>query len=139
MYEIIKAVITSGRYELKDMLTKIDTIWLQGALDDTQRTELVSLAREQAVPENSYADIQKQIENIYANMEELSQRITALEGGASGPPVTDEWPEYVPPTGAHDAYNTGDKVNFQGKHYICKMNGCVWDPITYPAAWEESI
>ena len=139
MYEIIKAVITSGRYELKDMLTKIDTIWLQGALDDTQRTELVSLAREQAAPENSYADIQKQIENIYANIAELAQRITALEGGASGPTETEEWPEYVPPTGAHDAYNTGDKVNFQGKHYICKMNGCVWDPITYPAAWEESI
>ena len=79
MYEIIKAVITSGQYELKDMLTKIDTIWLQGALDDTQRTELVSLAREQAVPENSYADIQKQIESIYANIAELSQRITALE------------------------------------------------------------
>lgn len=139
MYEIIKAVITSGQYELKDMLTKIDTIWLQGALDDTQRTELVSLAREQAVPENSYADIQKQIESIYANMEELSQRITALEGGTSGPPVTEEWPEYVQPTGAHDAYNTGDKINFQGKHYICKMDGCVWDPITYPAVWEESI
>lgn len=34
MYEIIKSVIQSGRYELTDMLTKIDTLWVQGSLTD---------------------------------------------------------------------------------------------------------
>ena len=47
----------------------------------------------------------------------------------------DEWPEYVHPTGAADAYIRGDKVTFQGRHYICQMDGCVWSPADYPAAW----
>lgn len=49
----------------------------------------------------------------------------------------DEWPEFVQPTGAHDAYNTGDKVTFNGAHYICIMDGCTWSPEAYPAAWEK--
>ena len=48
MYEIVKNVIESGQYELTDMLKKIDTIWLQGTLDDDQRTELIELARSRA-------------------------------------------------------------------------------------------
>ena len=34
MYQTIKNVINSTRYELGDMLTKIDTIWIQGDLTD---------------------------------------------------------------------------------------------------------
>lgn len=49
----------------------------------------------------------------------------------------DEWPEFVQPTGAHDAYNTGDKITFNGKHYVCKMDACTWSPTDYPAGWEE--
>lgn len=59
-----------------------------------------------------------------------------MGGSEPGPEPSDEWPEYVAPTGAHDAYSTGDQVTYQGKRYRCKMDGCVWDPVTYPAAWE---
>lgn len=48
MYEIIKDVIQSGRYELTDMLTKIDTLWVQSSLTDDEWTELIALAREGA-------------------------------------------------------------------------------------------
>ncbi len=48
----------------------------------------------------------------------------------------EEWPEFVQPTGAQDAYNTGDKVTFEGQHYICQMDGCTWSPSAYPAAWQ---
>ena len=34
----------------------------------------------------------------------------------------DEYPEWVQPTGAHDAYNTGDKVSYNGKHYVCTID-----------------
>lgn len=47
----------------------------------------------------------------------------------------DEWPEYVQPTGVHDAYMTGDKVTFEGEHYICQIDNCVWSPRDYPAGW----
>lgn len=48
----------------------------------------------------------------------------------------DEWPEWVQPTGSHDAYNTGDKVTFEGHHYVSLINGNVWSPTAYPAGWK---
>lgn len=47
-----------------------------------------------------------------------------------------EYPDFKQPTGAHDAYNTGDKVTFNGKHYVCKINACTWSPSDYPSGWE---
>lgn len=49
----------------------------------------------------------------------------------------EEWPEWVQPTGAHDAYNTGDKVTFENKHYISLIDNNIWSPATYPAGWQE--
>ena len=51
----------------------------------------------------------------------------------------DEWPEFVQPTGAHDAYNKGDKVTFEGKHYISLMDANVYSPTAYPAGWQEQV
>lgn len=49
----------------------------------------------------------------------------------------DEWPEWRQPTGAQDAYNKGDKVSYNGKHYVSLIDGNVWSPEAYPAGWEE--
>ena len=53
-----------------------------------------------------------------------------------------EWPEWKQPTGAQDAYYKGDKVIFEGAKYICiapEGVAVVWDPVTYPAYWQEVI
>lgn len=144
MYDIIKNVITSGSYELTDILKKIDTIWLQGTLTEEQRTELIDLARTSADPENSYAPLQKQIDTLYANMTEmgktilnLTDKVSKLDGGSVTLPEADEYLTWVQPTGAHDAYNTGDKMTYtDGKRYVCQMDGCVWGPDAYPAGWQ---
>ena len=49
----------------------------------------------------------------------------------------DEWPEWVQPTGAQDAYNKGDRVTFEGRHYISLIDANVCSPAVYPASWEE--
>lgn len=49
----------------------------------------------------------------------------------------DEWPEFVQPTGAHDAYKKGDKITFEGKHYISLIDGNTYSPTAYPAGWQE--
>ena len=43
----------------------------------------------------------------------------------------EEFPEWVQPTGAHDAYNIGDKVTYNGQHYICTSNANVYAPDVY--------
>ena len=49
----------------------------------------------------------------------------------------DEWPEFVQPTGVHDAYKKGDKVTFNSKHYISLIDANVYSPAAYPAGWQE--
>ena len=49
---------------------------------------------------------------------------------------TEEWPQWIQPTGAQDAYNIGDKVTYQEHHYISTIDGNVWAPDAYPAGWE---
>jgi len=46
-------------------------------------------------------------------------------------------PDWVQPTGAHDAYNIGDKVRFNSKVYESKINANVWSPLVYAAGWRE--
>ena len=43
----------------------------------------------------------------------------------------DEYPEWVQPTGAHDAYNIGDKVTYNGQHYVCTSDGNAYAPNVY--------
>lgn len=43
----------------------------------------------------------------------------------------DEYPEWVQPTGTHDAYNTGDKVSYHGKHYVCTIDANTYAPDVY--------
>lgn len=48
----------------------------------------------------------------------------------------DEWPEWVQPTGAQDAYAKGDKVTYNDKHYVSLIDGNTYPPDAYPAGWE---
>ena len=43
----------------------------------------------------------------------------------------DEYPEWVQPAGAHDAYNIGDKVTYNGQHYVCTSDGNIYAPDVY--------
>lgn len=142
MYEIIKNVIVGKKYELSDVLKKINTLWSESELTDDQRSELIDLARENAVPENSYASMQDQINVLCENANKMAKTLnTVVEhltkfGITLNPEGTeDEYPEYVQPTGAHDAYHTGDKITYNGKRYKCILDGCVWSPDVYPAGW----
>lgn len=46
------------------------------------------------------------------------------------------YPVWSQPTGAHDAYNTGDIVNYNGVLYESTMDGNTYSPDTYPAGWK---
>lgn len=50
-----------------------------------------------------------------------------------------EYPEFVQPTGSHDAYSKGDKVTFEGKKYVSLIDANTWSPVSYPSGWEEVV
>lgn len=47
------------------------------------------------------------------------------------------YPVWSRPTGAHDAYNNGDIVNYNGVLYRSLINGNTYSPDEYPAGWEQ--
>lgn len=46
------------------------------------------------------------------------------------------YPVWTRPSGAHDAYNNGDIVNYNGTLYRSKIDGNTWSPEEYPDGWE---
>ena len=128
MYDLIRDVINTQRYVLADMLHKIDTLWAQGDLDDEQRTELIALAQ-------GNADTAQEV-NMLEKLEELEQRVRALETGSTEP--GEAHPDYV----VGKWYYSGDKITFEGVKYKCiAPDGvvCTWSPKEYPAYWELVI
>lgn len=129
MYEIIKSVIQSGRYELTDILTKIDTLWVQGDLLDDERTELTDLARSGADPAQGV--------DVLAKLSDLDKRLKVLENaGTTDPEPGEEYLEYIP----GKWYYKDDKITYNnGSKYICTAPEgvvCVWSPDEYPAYWQ---
>ena len=49
--------------------------------------------------------------------------------------TVEEWPEWVQPTGAQDAYAKDSKVTHNGKKWISSYDANVWEPGVY--GWEE--
>ena len=47
----------------------------------------------------------------------------------------EEYPAWSQPIGAHDAYNAGDKVSYNGKHCVSDVDSNVWQPDVY--GWSE--
>lgn len=45
--------------------------------------------------------------------------------------TVEEWPEWVQPTGAQDAYAKGSKVTHNGERWISDVDSNVWEPGVY--------
>ena len=135
MYNIIKRVISSKRYDLSDILKKIDTLWVQGTITDEQKAELVSMARGNANANDSM--------DLYAMFEEFEERVRVLEEKSNTNSGNSAEPN-APESKAHaykpnKKYRNGDRVSFEGKIYICVVpdkEKCVWSPAEYPDYWE---
>lgn len=49
------------------------------------------------------------------------------------------YPVWSQPTGAHDAYNKGDIVNYKDTLYKSLIDGNTYPPEAYPAGWEVYV
>lgn len=141
MFEILKRKIERKDYKLETMIEKIRILFADDEITKKEKDELENLARQNANAENSYAPLQEQIDEAFAEINLLKDAVEKL-GGKIETTIEqpkEEYPEYVAPSGAHDAYKIGDKITYNGKKYTCKLDNCVWSPETYPAAWEEVL
>ena len=131
IYDDITTIISNGGYDLSDLLHRIDVIYVSGQLTDEEREELNELARTGADPDDSLPDV---TERVGA----LELRVAALEQGTyqpSEPEGDPEWPEWVRPTSKDTQYHKGDKVTFEGVHYVCNKNNVTASPAENPKSW----
>lgn len=52
------------------------------------------------------------------------------------PEEPETYPEFVQPTGAHDAYQIGDRVLYNGKVYESTIANNAYSPDAYPQGWK---
>lgn len=130
MYNAVKNVIANKGYDLKDILKKIDVLWVKGSLSDEQREELITLARDNANAQNSI--------NVMEKLEEMDKRIIEIEKIVF---AETEEPEYsVNEYEVGKWYYAGDEVVFEGDTYTCiAPDGvvCTWSPAEYPEYWQK--
>lgn len=134
MLEAFQTIINAGGYDLADLTERIKTMYAMGELSKEEMEQLLEQAQADAKPDDSYAPLADRVKAIEEWMTTVEARLAKLESGSSTDPG--EWPEYKQPTGAHDAYHVGDKITYNGKHYTCVMDGCVWNPDAYPQGWQ---
>lgn len=72
----------------------------------------------------------------WKKVEDVIEEPDPIEPTDPSEPELDTTPEFIQPTGAHDAYNTGDIVMYNGKKYESTIDNNVWSPDTYPTGWK---
>lgn len=140
MYEIIKSVIQSKDYELREMLHKINKMYIESAITETEKTELDELARINANIDNSI-DEKNKLKEIDKRISNLEIRIYNLENKDTEEGTTEEIEKY-PAFEEGKWYYKGDTCSENNKNYIFiapEGQVCVWAPSQYPAYWEEVI
>lgn len=129
MKTVFQRVIAQHEYDLPAMLSRIDEYHIAGKLTAAERDELIAAARKQADPASGM-DVAGEIQRLWAAIRELQ-----------GSSVPADAPEFIQPTGVHDAYYAGDRVLFDGTVYTCiapPQVACVWSPATMPDYWQAS-
>ena len=131
--EITKATETGG--------IMFVTMAEAGNIDDVTAAEHADLFSPWAYPVNYIKDqIRRHNGALYRCLSDHTSQADwtpdtapSLWVGISDP--AEEWPKWGQPVGAHDSYNTGDKVSHDGKHWISYTDGNVWEPGVY--GWTE--
>ena len=95
MYNIIKDVLNKNEYKLEDMLYKINKLWVENRLTESESDELKRIATDNININNEYPDLQKQIKSLGETVENLINRVSILEGETLEPPTTvQEWQQW---------------------------------------------
>ena len=142
MFEIFRTIIDAGGYDLTDLTERVKTMYVMGELTEDEMKQLLEQAQDNAKPDASYAPLAERVKAVEEWETTVEERLNKLEADSPTEPgeseePADRWPEYKQPTGAHDAYHVGDKITYNGRHYTCVYDGCVWTPDAYPQGWRE--
>lgn len=146
-YTSIMAYLTETEYDLEEMIkVRLPELLVRGLISTEEYDELVLKAKENATAK--YASIEEQLQTITTEFESIKTEITqlkskvlGLEGIEPEEPTINEYPTWKQPTGAHDAYYTGDKMTYtDGNKYECiapEGYGVTYGPDVLLEMWKK--
>lgn len=112
-----------------------------GAIDDVTATEHTELFSPWASGiQYIVGDLRQYKEELYrciqahTSQDDWTPDVSASLWSKVGDPK-EEYPQWVLPIGAHDAYSLGDKVTFKDIKYVSVVENNIWQPDVY--GWEE--
>lgn len=139
--EIKKA---SNRAEVASSTAEIAFVTMaeQGAIDEVTATEHVEVFSPWAEGTaytagnlRSYDGILYKCVQAHTSQPDWTpDRAVSLWAKAGDP--AEEYPEWSQPVGAHDAYQSGDKVTYNGRHYVSSVDNNIWRPDVY--GWQAN-
>lgn len=136
MKSIFDKVIARGGYDLNGILKRIDEYHIEGKLTDEERVHLIAAARGDATPD---MDVKAEIQMLWAAVRALQAEVADKNGEIEEGIDEKDVPEFVTPTGAHDAYYNGSICRYNGQLYMCIAPdgvACVWSPDAMPGYWQ---
>ena len=140
MFETFQTIINAGGYDLADLSERIKTLYAMGELTEEEMKQLLDSAAANANQDAMLPDMSERVGALETRIAAVEERVGKLEAGGVEPvepeePV-DEWPEWVRPTSKDTQYRKGDKVTFNGRHYLCVKNNVSSSPDEDPKRWQ---
>ena len=139
MFETVQTIINSGGYDLADLTQRIKTLYALGELSEDEMTQLLDSAAANANQDAMLPDMSERVGALETRIAAVEERVGKLEAGGVEPgepeEPADEWPEWVRPTSKDTQYNKGDKVTFNGRHYVCEKNNVSSSPDEDSKRW----
>ena len=140
MFETVQTIINVGGYDLSDLTQRIKTMYAMGELTEEEMKQLLDSAAANANQDAMLPDMSERVGALETRIAAVEERVGKLEAGGVelGEPEepVDEWPEWVRPTSKDTQYHKGDKVTFNGRHYICVKNNVSASPDEDPKRWQ---
>lgn len=139
MLQAFQTIINAGGYDLADITERIKTLYAMGELTEDEMKQLLDSAAANADQDAMLPDTTERVGALETRIAAVEERVGKLEAGDVEPgepeEPADEWPEWVRPTSKDTQYNKGDKVTFNGQHYVCKKNNVSSSPEEDPSRW----
>ena len=140
MFETLQTLINAGDYDLIDLSERIKTLYAMGELTEEEMEQLLDSAAANANQDAMLPDMSERVGALETRMAAVEERVGKLETGGVEPSEpeepADEWPEWVRPTSKDTQYRKGDKVTFNGRHYLCVKNNVSSSPDEDPKRWQ---
>lgn len=131
MYEIIKAVISTGGYKLAEIQHKIKKLYILGDLTEEQMDGLLAMTQQNATASAERPETLALIQNLADRVAAVEKALAAKEDTSEGGTEAEKYEAWTAWDGISDKYQPGAIVSHNGQLWRSVHSGQnTWEPGT---------